>query len=118
MNAEQNGRAATRVQNAPERHRYELIDERAGTIGFARYKLRPAHNQILLIHTEVDKAYSGQGLGAQLARFALDDAKSSGLRIVPLCPYIAAYLRTHHEYDDLLDRPTYRTSTEPKADPS
>ena len=90
----------------------------AGTIGFAEYRLRPAQNRIILIHTEVDSAYSGLGLGVQLARYALDDARSSGLRIVPVCPFIASYLTTHHEYDDLLEPPARSTTPQPKADPS
>ncbi len=120
MDAGQNGSAGAeappRVMNVPERRRYELVEEGAGIIGFTDYRVRPSSNQILLLHTEVDRAYSGRGLGAQLARFALDDAGASGLRIVPLCPYIATYLRTHHEWDHLIDTPA--TSAQPEADPS
>jgi predicted GNAT family acetyltransferase len=121
MDAGQNGNAGVdapvRVVNVPEHRRYELVEEGSGTIGFTDYRLRPSSNQILLLHTEVDRAYTGRGLGARLARFALDDASASGLRIVPLCPYIATYLRTHHEWDHLIDKPA-TSAARPEAEPS
>jgi predicted GNAT family acetyltransferase len=104
------------VRNAPDRSRYEIVEEQAGTIGFVDYRLRPAQNRIILIHTEVDPVYAGKGFGVRLARYALDDARSSGLRIVPLCPFIAAYLTTHHEYDDILEPPARGAAPPPKAD--
>jgi predicted GNAT family acetyltransferase len=120
MNADQRGSTGAdlrvRVRNAPERSRYELVEEEAGTIGFVDYRLRQAQKRIILIHTEVDPAYAGHGLGVKLARYALDDARSSGLRIVPVCPFIASYLQTHHEYDDILEQPPHGTTPPPKAD--
>ena len=54
--------------------------------------------------TEVDDRFSGQGLGSDLVRQALDDAKTGGLRIVPLCPFVASYLDDHPEDQFLIDR--------------
>jgi len=99
--AEPGTRAPIEVVHNPERRRYELHD--AGVIGFTRYRL--AEDKVVFIHTEVDEAYSGQGLASKLARFALDDVRSSGRRIVPLCPYIASWLRKHHDFDDIVDWP-------------
>lgn len=53
---------------------------------------------IALTHTEVDEAYAGQGLGAQLAKFALDDAQARGLEVSPICPFVAKYIDKHPEY--------------------
>ena len=91
------------VANAPERLRYEL---RLGdaVIGFTTYRL--VGRRVVFIHTEVSDQHSGQGLGERLAKFALDDVRAAGKRIVPVCPYIAAYLRRHNEYDDIIDIPT------------
>lgn len=94
------------VIHRPERNRYELHDN-DNTIGYSIYGRRPNH-QIVFTHTEVDAAYAGQGLGAQLTRFALDDVRASGGRIVPLCPYVTAYLRKHPEYADIVDPPQLR----------
>ena len=97
------GPADVTVANAPERLRYEL---RLGdaVIGFSTYRL--VGRRVVFIHTEVDDEHSGQGLAERLVRFALDDVRAAGKRIVARCPYIAAYLRRHHEYDDIVDQPT------------
>ncbi|HEX3786327.1 MAG TPA: GNAT family N-acetyltransferase [Pseudonocardiaceae bacterium] len=63
-------------------------------------------NQRVFIHTEIDPEYKGHGLGKQLIVAALDDARSRGLRIVALCPFVTAFLGRNHDYDDLLDRAT------------
>ncbi|WP_163543049.1 AMP-binding protein [Occultella kanbiaonis] len=56
-------------------------------------------------HTLVDDEFAGQGLGSALARGALDDTVARGETIVPYCPFIAAYLRRHHDYDDSVHWP-------------
>jgi predicted GNAT family acetyltransferase len=98
------GTAGVTVVNSPERLRYEL---RLGdtVIGFVTYRL-VGRRRVVFIHTEVDAAHSGTGLAARLAKFALDDVRAAGKRIVPVCPFIAEYLRTHPEYDDIVDKPT------------
>ena len=97
------GAARVSVVNAPERLRYELRLG-ADVIGFAQYRL--VGRRVVFIHTEVDQHHSGQGFAAQLAKFALDDVRAAGKRIVPVCPYIAEYVRKHREYDDSVDPPT------------
>jgi acyl-CoA synthetase (AMP-forming)/AMP-acid ligase II/predicted GNAT family acetyltransferase len=56
-------------------------------------------------HTVVDDEFAGQGLGSALARGALDDTVARGETIVPYCPFIVAYLRRHHDYDDSVQWP-------------
>ena len=89
----------TVLADAPDRHRYEL---RSGEelIGIVAYHLDG--EVITLVHTEVGSAHSGHGYAAVLARGALDDARSRGLRVVPSCPYVASYVEKHPEYADLL----------------
>lgn len=72
--------------------RYEIRHD--GVLaGFAEFDLRPG--TIRFIHTEIDPAFQGKGLAGRLAADALADAAASGDDIVPICPYIAKYLRTH-----------------------
>ena len=92
----------TEFVDAPDHHRYEL---RSGDdlIGIVAYRL--AAGVITLVHTEVRDEFEGQGHAATLARGALDDARSRGLRVVPSCPYIASYVEKHPEYADLVADP-------------
>jgi predicted GNAT family acetyltransferase len=81
-----------------EAHRFETqVDGLRALIAYRRFP-----DRIVLIHTEVPPALEGKGLAAKLARTALDFARANHLCIVPLCPYVAIFLRKHSEYHDLL----------------
>lgn len=58
---------------------------------------RRTANSITLIHTEVPPAERGHGLGNQLIRAALDFAHFNQLKVVPVCPFVKAYLQKHPE---------------------
>ena len=80
------------VVDVPEENRYELrLGDRR--IGLAAYHRRD--NRIAFTHTEVDAACEGRGFGTRLVQGALDDARARGLEIVPLCPFVAAYVKRH-----------------------
>jgi predicted GNAT family acetyltransferase len=83
------------VTNNEAESRYELHVDGA-LAGFLEY--RTVGDVIAMVHTEVDEAYAGQGLGAQLAKFALDDAQARGVKVSPLCPFVAKYIDRHPEY--------------------
>jgi predicted GNAT family acetyltransferase len=68
--------------------------------GFSEYRVRP--DAIVFTHTEVDDAFEGKGVGSALAKGALEDVRARGASIVPLCPFIAAYIRRHGEFRDLI----------------
>jgi predicted GNAT family acetyltransferase len=75
-------------------------------LGLVEYKRRGKH--IILTHTEVPKALEGQGIAARLSQVALDYARAQHLVVIPLCPFTAAYVRRHREYQDIV-HPSYRT---------
>lgn len=90
------------IVDVPNENRYELRDADTGTVaGFASYTHTP--HQIVFTHTVIDNAYGGRGLGSKLARRVLDDAAATGKRIVPVCSFIAAYVRKHHDWDEYLE---------------
>jgi predicted GNAT family acetyltransferase/glutaredoxin len=92
------------VVDSPEASRYELrLDGRL--VGLAAYRRRDG--RIAFTHTEVDETLEGRGFGSRLAAGALDDAGRQGLDVVPLCPFIAAYIRRHPERERLV-APGYR----------
>jgi uncharacterized protein len=92
--------ATITVQDAPERTRYEVTVE-GELAGFAVYEDRPDGVRVFT-HTEVSDAYEGRGIGSALARGALDDVRASGRRLVARCPFVAAFLRRHPDYSDLV----------------
>ena len=55
-----------------------------------------------LTHTKVNPDLEGQGIGSQLVKFALEEIKSSGSSLVPMCPFVAAYVQRHREYAELV----------------
>ncbi len=86
------------VRDNSDEARYEIWT-RGRRAGFAQYRLGPG--SITFVHTEIDPEHEGVGLGGRLARAALDDARARQLSVVPLCPFIADYIRRHP--DDYLD---------------
>lgn len=77
-----------------------LVDgQPAGELDFRTIEGRRAP-----FHTGVRERYEGQGLAGQLARRALDDARADGVKVVPLCPYVASYLDKHPDDQDLVDQ--------------
>ena len=88
-----------RVADNPARHRYEaILDDQV--VGVSVYRLDD--DRIVFLHTEVDSGLEGMGVGSRLAKGALDDVRRRGLKVVPRCPFIAAWLTRHPDYADLL----------------
>ena len=52
-------------------------------------------------HTGVPSELKGQGVGSRLIAGALDDVRRQGLRFVAVCPFVAAYIERHPEFQDL-----------------
>lgn len=88
------------VKDDPENHRY-VLELEGDVVGFAEYHLRGGRH--FFVHTEVDDEFTGRGLGTTLVKSALNDVRSAGGAVVPMCPLFAAYIKRHPEYDDLVD---------------
>jgi predicted GNAT family acetyltransferase len=87
------------VTDRPEELRYEI--EVDGVVaGFIMYRIEPG--VLELVHTDVDPKWEGKGVGAALVQGALDDVRARGLKVRPYCPFVAAYIRRHPEYEDLV----------------
>ena len=88
------------VRDDPQELRYEaLVDGRV--VGIIRYRVEPGAI-IVLVHTEVDEELEGTGVASRLVRGALDDIRSRGLGIVPVCPFVRSFIGRHPEYADLV----------------
>ncbi|MEQ0562223.1 GNAT family N-acetyltransferase [Amycolatopsis sp. NEAU-NG30] len=87
----------SRVADNPDESRYELWEEDQ-LAGFAEYDRRG--ELTVFTHTEIGDAFGGKGLGKVLAAGALDDVVARGGTIVPVCPFIAGYLKKHPGYEE------------------
>lgn len=57
---------------------------------------------ISIMHTEVPEAAEGQGIGSELAGFALDYARQKQLKVQVYCKFMQTYLQKHPQYQDLI----------------
>ena len=87
-----------KVVHLQERSRFEI--DLDGQIAELDYFLRG--NVMSITHTGVPKALEGRGIGSQIVRSALDHAREQNYVVVPICPFVAAYIRRHPEYGDLV----------------
>lgn len=107
-------KTAVSVRDNPERHRYEAIkghgesdrgpDGEPAVVGFLDYSVQG--RLIVLNHTEVDPASKGQGIGSVLVRGAFDDIRRKGLRAVPVCPFVRAWVDRNPDYSDVVSGST------------
>jgi predicted GNAT family acetyltransferase len=61
-------------------------------------------HMIIIDHTEVPDAFRGQGVGLRLVTRAVEDMRSAGKKIIPLCPFANAQFRRHKEWADVLSQ--------------
>jgi predicted GNAT family acetyltransferase len=88
-----------RVIDNPAEQRYELWHGET-LAGVIQYRLRD--NVVAMSHTEVEEHLQTQGLGTRLVADALADTQARGRTVKPYCPFVAAYIREHPEYEDLV----------------
>jgi predicted GNAT family acetyltransferase len=90
------------VRDNPEGRQFEAyVDGRRA--GFSAYEL--TGDTIMILHTEVDDAYEGQGVGSAMVRQMLEQIRDDGeLKVTVLCPFVNAWLRRHPDYGDLTRR--------------
>lgn len=90
------------VRDNPEKRRYEAYvgSELAGV---ATYHVQP--ELITVMHTEIEREFEGRGIGSQFVAAMLDDIRRRKLRVLPMCPFVRAFLHKHPEYADLVWAP-------------
>lgn len=91
---------AVRIWDDVSAHAY-VIESDGQRAGKAEY--RTIDGRRVFTHTEVDDQFSGLGLATKLVRYALEDMRQRDVHVVPLCPFFAAYIRRHPDYEDLVD---------------
>jgi uncharacterized protein len=90
--------APTTVAAESDRFTIAVEGQQAGLTEFAE-----RDGQRIFTHTEVDDNFEGRGLATILVDEALKATRDAGLRIVAVCPIVAAFVKKHHEFDDAVD---------------
>ncbi len=78
--------------------RFEITVD--GKLAYSKYLL--AGEKFIVEHTEVPEELEGKGVASRIVRAALDYARARNLRVMPLCPFTAAFIHRHQEYRDLV----------------
>jgi predicted GNAT family acetyltransferase len=81
------------VVNNSEEYRFEVVS--GGQVSVLEYRL--GRSTIALVHTEVPEELQGQGIGSSLIKGALAHAREKGLKVLPSCPFVAAYISRHED---------------------
>ncbi len=86
------------VNNQAE-HRFEL---RVGDhTAFIEY--RQASHTITLLHTEVPEQLEGKGAATAVIEKTLRYIEKNNFNLVPLCPFVVAYLKRHPDWKRIVD---------------
>ena len=99
MVSDSSARAEWSVRDNGERRRFEI--DLGDAVAIAEYT-RP-EGLIMFTHTEVPPRHEGKGIGSALIRAGLSAARERGFKVIPICPFFAAYMKKHEEEHDLLD---------------
>jgi hypothetical protein len=89
------------VRDDVDHDRY-VIEVDGDLAGFTEYKI--TGDRFVFPHTEIADKYARRGLASHLIREALDDVRARGGTIVPICPYVVAWIRAHPEYLESVDQ--------------
>ena len=88
----------SKVVDNTDQQRFEMPVD--GGVAFVTYRKRGT--EITLYHAEVPAELQGRGLGSELAYSTLTAIRQLGLKVVPRCSFMAAYMRSHPEFSDIL----------------
>lgn len=89
---------ADEVRHDEARRRFELEEDSA--TGFLTYDL--GDGRIVFTHTIVPPELEGRGIGGRIVKAGLDHARAEGLKVVPQCSFVRAYIDRHEDYRDLV----------------
>ena len=89
---------ASAVCDNPALSRFEF--DAGGVTASVSYSL--AAGTITLLHTETPTQARGQGIASRLVEGVLEAARARGLKVIPRCAFVRAYIAKHPEFRDLL----------------
>jgi len=88
------------VDNNEQSQRFEIHEgDELAYLEYRYYK-----NEVALMHTFVPPALEGKGIASALAHYALEWAKRHEKAVIVYCPFVAAYLKRHAEYNSIINK--------------
>lgn len=87
------------IQDNTAKHRFE-ISLSDGDHAFISYQKDASG--LALMHTIVPEQWEGKGIAGALVKQVLDKARAESVSILPYCPYVAAWLKRHPDYQDVV----------------
>lgn len=87
------------VENNQAKNQFEASLD--GKKALLKYE-KEADGTLNLFHTEVPEEFEGRGVGGQLVKDALEQIRADHLKIIPSCPFVAAYIKRHPAYQNLV----------------
>lgn len=91
-----NNPADAPVTHNRHHHRFEM--KTGGKLAIVDYQ-NVDDETLALTHTEVDPSQEGQGVGSELVKGVLEYVERNNLKIVPLCPFVAVYIKRHPDWN-------------------
>jgi predicted GNAT family acetyltransferase len=88
-----------RIEDNRELSRFEVFVD-GSLAGFTGYHVRPG--LVTLLHTEIDPAFEGRGIGTRFVAGVLDELRRRDEHVLPICPFVRAFLKRHPDYADLV----------------
>ena len=86
-----------KVVHNPEQNRFEV--ELEGQLAKLDYMVDG--DSIIMTHVGVPYEFRGHGVAGAITKAGLEYAKSKSLRVIPMCSYVAAYIRRNPQYAEL-----------------
>lgn len=86
------------LKNNKAANRFEMLFEKH--LSVIEYEIKG--DVIALLHTEVDPALEGRGAGTAIVEKTLKHIEDSGLQLLPLCPFVSAYINRHPEWERIV----------------
>ena len=88
------------VDNNEQSQRFEIREgDELAYLEYRYYK-----NEVALMHTFVPKQLERKGIASTLSHYALEWAKKHQKAVIVYCPFVAAYLKRHTEYNSIIDK--------------
>jgi len=69
----------------------------------ARIEFQQMDEKMALTHTEVPRELEGRGVATAIIEKTLVYLEENGLKLIPLCPFVIAYLEKHPEWKRILN---------------